>query len=67
MMDEKTVFLLLEKMTFSELLEDFDPFEADLEQKAAEKEVTVDYYIYEFIWLWLILYILTLSTKTLKI
>ena len=54
-------------MTFSELLEDFDPFEADLEQKAAEKEVTVDYYIYEFIWLWLILYILTLSTKTLKI
>jgi len=36
-------------MTFSELLEDFDPFEADLEKKAAELEITVDYYIYEFI------------------
>jgi hypothetical protein len=49
-MDEKTVFHLMEKMTFSELLDDeFDPFEADLEKKAAELEVTVDYYIYEFI------------------
>jgi hypothetical protein len=48
-MDEKTVFHLMEKLTFSELLEDFDPFEADLEEKAAELEVTVDYYIYEFI------------------
>jgi hypothetical protein len=47
-MNEKTVFHLMEKMTFSELLEDFDPFEADLEKKAAEMEVTVDYYIYEF-------------------
>ena len=43
-MDEKTVFHLMEKMTFSELLdEDFDPFEADLEKKAAELQVTVDY------------------------
>jgi hypothetical protein len=37
-------------MTFGELLdEDFDPFEADLEKKAAELQVTVDYYIEEFI------------------
>ena len=35
-MKEETVFHLMEKMTFSELLEDFDPFEADLEKKAAE-------------------------------
>lgn len=48
-MKEETVFHLMGKMTFSELLVDFDPFEADLEQKAAEMEVTVDYYIYEFI------------------
>jgi len=48
-MNEKTVFLLMEKITFGELLDDeFDPFEADLEKKAAELEVTVDYYIYEF-------------------
>lgn len=48
-MDEKTVFHLMEKMTFGELLdEDFDPFEADLEKKAAELQVTVDYLIYEF-------------------
>ena len=34
-MDEKTVFHLMEKMTFGELLdEDFDPFEADLEKKS---------------------------------
>lgn len=49
MMDEKTVFLLLEKMTFSELLEDFDPFEADLEKKAADLQVNVDYFVYEFL------------------
>jgi len=49
-MNEKTVFLLMEKMTFGELLDDeFDPFEADLEKKAAELEVTVNYYIEEFI------------------
>lgn len=48
-MKEETVFHLMEKMTFSKLLEDFDPFEADLEKKAAELEITVDYYIYEFI------------------
>lgn len=48
-MKEETVFHLMEKLTFSELLEDFDPFEADLEKKAAEMEVTVDYYVYEFI------------------
>lgn len=48
-MNEATVFHLLEKLTFSKLLEtDFDPFEADLEKKAAELEVTADYYIYEF-------------------
>jgi len=49
-MNEATVFHLLEKLTFSELLEtDFDPFEADLEQKAAELQVTVDYLVYEFL------------------
>lgn len=49
-MDEKTVFHLMEKMTFGELLdEDFDPFEMDLEKKAADLQVTVDYYIEEFI------------------
>jgi hypothetical protein len=49
-MDEKTVFLLMEKLTFSELLDDeFDPFEADLEKKAAELEVTVDYLVSEFL------------------
>jgi hypothetical protein len=49
-MDEKTVFLLMEKLTFSELLDDeFDPFEADLEKKAAELEIPVDYYIYEWL------------------
>lgn len=49
-MDEKTVFLLMEKLTFGELLDDeFDPFEADLEKKAAELEVTVDYYVEEFL------------------
>jgi hypothetical protein len=49
-MDEKTVFHLMEKMTFSELFdEDFDPFEADLEKKASELQVTVDYLIYEFL------------------
>jgi len=49
-MDEKTVFHLMEKMTFSELLdEDFDPFEADLEKKAAELQVTVDYLVYEWL------------------
>ena len=50
MMNEKTVFLLMEKMTFSELLTDeVDPFEADLEKKAAELEIPVDYYIYEWL------------------
>ncbi len=53
----------MEKMTFGELLEDFDPFEADLEKKAAEMEVTVDYYIYEFIWSWLTQYIPTPNMK----
>lgn len=49
-MNEKTVFLLMEKMTFGELLDDeFDPFEADLEKKAAELEVTVDYFVSEFL------------------
>ena len=49
-MNEKTVFLLMEKLTFGDLLDDeFDPFEADLEKKAAELEVTVNYYIEEFI------------------
>lgn len=49
-MDEKTVFHLMEKMTFGELLdEDFDPFEADLEKKAAEIGITVDHYIYEWL------------------
>ena len=49
-MDEKTVFLLMEKMTFSELLTDgVDQFEADLEKKAAELEIPVDYYIYEWL------------------
>ena len=49
-MNEKTVFLLMEKMTFGELLDDeFDPFEADLEKKAAELQVTVDYLVEEFL------------------
>jgi hypothetical protein len=49
-MNEKTVFLLMEKLTFGELLDDeFDPFEMDLEKKAAELEVTVDYLVYEFL------------------
>jgi hypothetical protein len=49
-MDEKTVFLLMEKLTFGELLDDeFDPFEMDLEKKAAELEVTVDYLVSEFL------------------
>ena len=40
----------MEKLTFGDLLDDeFDPFEADLEKKAAELEVTVNYYIEEFI------------------
>ena len=49
MMNEKTVFLLMEKMTFGELLGEFDPFEADLEKKAAELEIPVDYYVYEWL------------------
>lgn len=48
-MKEETVFHLMEKLTFSELLEDFDPFEADLEEKAKKLQVTVDYFVYEFI------------------
>lgn len=49
-MNEATVFHLLEKLTFGKLLEmDFDPFEADLEKKAAELQVTVDYLVYEFL------------------
>jgi len=49
-MHEKTVFLLMEKITFGELLDDeFNPFEMDLEEKAAELEIPVDYLIQEFL------------------